>query len=110
MDLGRRERRGEPAGLHRSRLPGLNEPGLVRERDELGAVSRLQLVERPAHGPKVRWVALAQLVRDIGPIFGLVSFGVFLSLLVLYIVRAREIRKLRREAPFLAESNGNPEP
>ena len=31
------------------------------------------------------------------------------SLLVLYIVRAREIRKLRREAPFLAESNGNPE-
>jgi hypothetical protein len=52
---------------------------------------------------------LPQLVRDIGPIFGLVSFGVFLSLLVLYIVRAREIRKLRREAPFLAESNGNPE-
>ena len=63
----------------------------------------------PRLGPKVRWVALPQLVRDIGPIFGLVSFGVFLSLLVLYIVRAREIRKLRREAPFLAESNGNPE-
>jgi hypothetical protein len=52
---------------------------------------------------------LPQLVRDLGPILGLVSFAVFLSLLVLYIVRAREIRKLRKEAPFLAESNGNPE-
>jgi hypothetical protein len=53
---------------------------------------------------------LPQLVRDLGPILGLVSFAVFLSLLVLYIVRAREIRKLRKEAPFLAESNGKPEP
>jgi hypothetical protein len=59
---------------------------------------------------KVRWAALPQLVRDLGPILGLVSFAVFLSLLVLYIVRAREIRKLRKEAPFLAESNGNQEP
>ena len=67
------------------------------------------LFRRRVESVEVRWAALPQLVRDIGPIFGLVSFGVFLSLLVLYIVRAREIRKLRREAPFLAESNGNPE-
>jgi hypothetical protein len=52
---------------------------------------------------------LPQLVEDLGPIFGLVSFAVFATLLVLYIVRARQIRQLRKAAPFLAENNGNPE-
>ena len=52
---------------------------------------------------------MPHLVKEIGPIFGLVSFAVFASLLVLYTLKAREIRKLRKAAPFLAESNGNPE-
>ena len=89
------------------------EDSAVRDSFSVGGLSPpgwSRASSRDRVGPKVRWVALPQLVRDIGPIFGLVSFGVFLSLLVLYIVRAREIRKLRREAPFLAESNGNPEP
>lgn len=47
-------------------------------------------------------------VKDVGPILGLVSFGVFLALLTLYVVRAIEIRRLRRDAPFLAEANGRP--
>jgi hypothetical protein len=51
---------------------------------------------------------LPQLVQDAGPILGLVSFAVFVTLVVLYIMRAREIRKLRRMAPFLTEENGRP--
>ncbi len=49
------------------------------------------------------------LVKDLGPILGLVSFALFLSLLVLYILKAREIRQVRKAAPFLAEGNGKPE-
>jgi len=45
-------------------------------------------------------------VKEIGPIFGFVSFGVFVALLVLYVLRALEIRRLRRAAPFLAQRNG----
>jgi hypothetical protein len=52
--------------------------------------------------------ALPELVKDVGPILGLVSFAIFASLLVLYVVRAREIRRLRRMAPFLTEDNGRP--
>ncbi len=51
---------------------------------------------------------LPELVKDVGPIVGLVSFAVFAGLLVLYVVRAREIRRLRRMAPFLTEDNGRP--
>jgi len=51
---------------------------------------------------------LPELVKDVGPILGLVSFAIFASLLVLYVVRAREIRRLRRMAPFLNEDNGRP--
>jgi hypothetical protein len=50
--------------------------------------------------------ALPHFVKEIGPVFGFVSFGVFLALLVLYVLRALEIRRLRRVAPFLAERNG----
>jgi hypothetical protein len=52
---------------------------------------------------------LPTLVKDIGPILGLVSFAVFLTLLVLYVLKAREIRQVRKAAPFLAEGNGKPE-
>jgi hypothetical protein len=51
---------------------------------------------------------LPELVKDVGPILGLVSFAVFAGLVVLYVVRAREIRRLRRMAPFLTEENGRP--
>ena len=49
------------------------------------------------------------IVKDLGPILGLVSFAAFITLLVLFILRTLELRKLRRDAPFLFETNGQPE-
>ena len=49
-------------------------------------------------------------VKDLGPIFGLFSFAVFIALLGLYVRRTLEMRRLRRLAPFLAERNGQRAP
>jgi hypothetical protein len=51
---------------------------------------------------------LPTFIKDIGPIIGLVSFAAFICLLVLYLHGLRELRRLRRDAPFLAEQNGSP--
>jgi hypothetical protein len=53
---------------------------------------------------------LLTLVKDIGPILGLASFVVMSALAILYVVRARELQKLRRSLPFLVEGgNGQPD-
>ncbi len=57
----------------------------------------------------LRWAAVPTLVKDLGPILGLVSFAGFVVLVVLYVMRSMEIRRLRRAAPFLAEGNGRPQ-
>jgi hypothetical protein len=52
---------------------------------------------------------LFALIEDIGAIAGIASFLVMLGLLGLYVVRARELRRLRRSAPFLVNAgNGQP--
>jgi hypothetical protein len=49
-------------------------------------------------------------IEEIGAIAGIVSFLVMLGLLGLYVVRALELRKLRRTMPFLVNpGNGRPE-
>ena len=54
--------------------------------------------------------ALPKSIEEIGAIAGIVSFVVMLALFALYIMRALEIRKLRRTMPFLASpSNGQPD-
>ena len=54
--------------------------------------------------------ALPKQVEEIGAIAGIVSFVLMLALLVLYIVRALELRKLRRTMPFLVNpQNGKPD-
>jgi hypothetical protein len=48
-------------------------------------------------------------VEEIGAIAGIVSFVLMLTLLGLYIVRAIELRKLRKTMPFLVNpDNGQP--
>jgi hypothetical protein len=48
-------------------------------------------------------------LEDIGSVAGIVSFLVMLGLFGLYFLRAREIRRVRRSAPFLADAqNGRP--
>jgi hypothetical protein len=48
-------------------------------------------------------------VEEIGAIAGIVSFVLMLTLLGLYIVRAIELRKLRKTMPFLVNpGNGRP--
>ena len=54
--------------------------------------------------------ALPKQIEEIGAIAGIVSFVLFLALLALYIVRALELRKLRRTMPFLVDpQNGKPD-
>jgi hypothetical protein len=54
--------------------------------------------------------ALPKAIEEIGAIAGIASFVLFLALLGLYIVRALELRKLRRTMPFLVNpQNGKPE-
>lgn len=54
--------------------------------------------------------ALPKSIEEIGAIAGIVSFVVMLALFVLYIIRALEIRKLRRTMPFLVNpTNGQPD-
>jgi hypothetical protein len=40
-------------------------------------------------------------IEDVGAVAGIASFLALSGLLVLYLIRARELRKLRRAAPFL---------
>jgi hypothetical protein len=49
--------------------------------------------------------ALPKTVEEVGAIAGIVSFVLMLTLLGLYIVRAVELRRLRKTMPFLV----NPE-
>lgn len=54
--------------------------------------------------------ALPKTIEEVGAIAGIVSFVLMLGLLGLYIVRALELRKLRRTMPFLVDpQNGKPE-
>jgi hypothetical protein len=54
--------------------------------------------------------ALPKQIEEIGAIAGIVSFVLMLGLLGLYIVRALELRKLRRTMPFLVKpQNGKPD-
>jgi hypothetical protein len=54
--------------------------------------------------------ALPKVIEEAGAIAGIVSFVLFLALLGLYVVRALELRKLRRTMPFLVNpQNGKPE-
>jgi hypothetical protein len=54
--------------------------------------------------------AVPKTIEEVGAIAGIVSFVLMLALLGLYIVRAMELRKLRRTMPFLVDpQNGKPE-
>jgi hypothetical protein len=44
------------------------------------------------------------LIKDVGDFVGLFSFLAMAALLVLYLLRARELRGLRRSAPFLVNA------
>jgi hypothetical protein len=53
---------------------------------------------------------LPKTIQEVGAIAGIVSFVLMLALLVLYVIRAIEIHKLRKTMPFLANpQNGKPE-
>jgi hypothetical protein len=53
--------------------------------------------------------ALPKAVEEIGAIAGIVSFVLMLALLVLYVIRAIEIHRLRKSMPFLVNpDNGQP--
>lgn len=55
--------------------------------------------------------ALPKVIEEAGAIAGIASFVLFLALLGLYIVRAIELRKLRKSMPFLVNpTNGNGRP
>jgi hypothetical protein len=55
--------------------------------------------------------ALPKTIEELGAIAGIVSFLLMLALLVLYVIRALELRKLRRTMPFLVNpQNGKPDP
>jgi hypothetical protein len=54
--------------------------------------------------------AVPKTIEEVGAIAGIVSFVLMLALLGLYIVRAMELRKLRRTMPFLVDpQNGKPD-
>jgi hypothetical protein len=54
--------------------------------------------------------AVPKTIEEVGAIAGIVSFVLMLALLGLYIVRAMELRKLRRTMPFLVNpQNGKPD-
>lgn len=53
--------------------------------------------------------ALPKTVEEVGAIAGIVSFVFMLALLGLYVVRAIELRRLRKTMPFLVDpGNGRP--
>jgi hypothetical protein len=53
--------------------------------------------------------ALPKTVQEVGAIAGIASFVLMLALLVLYIIRAIEIHRLRKSMPFLVNpQNGKP--
>jgi hypothetical protein len=55
--------------------------------------------------------ALPKAIEEVGAIAGIASFVLFLALLGLYIVRAVELRRLRKSMPFLVnptKGNGRP--
>ncbi|HSD23436.1 MAG TPA: hypothetical protein VLB79_03830 [Solirubrobacterales bacterium] len=53
--------------------------------------------------------ALPKTIEELGAIAGIVSFLLMLALLVLYVIRALEIRRLRKSMPFLVNpTNGRP--
>lgn len=55
-------------------------------------------------------VELPKTVEEIGAIAGIVSFLLMLALLVLYVIRAVELRRLRKTMPFLVNpQNGKPD-
>ena len=47
--------------------------------------------------------AVPKTIEEVGAIAGIISFVLMLALLGLYIVRALELRKLRRTMPFLVD-------
>ena len=54
--------------------------------------------------------ALPKTVEELGAIAGIVSFVLMVGLLVLYVIRALELRKLRKTMPFLVNpQNGKPD-
>ena len=54
--------------------------------------------------------ALPKTIEEIGAIAGIVSFVLMIGLLVLYVIRALELRKLRKTMPFLVKpQNGKPD-
>jgi hypothetical protein len=54
--------------------------------------------------------ALPKTIEELGAIAGIASFVLMLALLVLYVIRALELRKLRRTMPFLVDpQNGKPD-
>jgi hypothetical protein len=54
--------------------------------------------------------AVPKTIEEVGAIAGIVSFVLMLALLALYIMRALELRRLRRTMPFLVDpQNGKPE-
>jgi hypothetical protein len=54
--------------------------------------------------------ALPKTIEEVGAIAGIVSFVLMVALLVLYVIRAIEIHKLRKTMPFLVNpQNGKPE-
>jgi hypothetical protein len=53
--------------------------------------------------------ALPKTVQELGAIAGIVSFVLMVALLVLYVIRAIEIHRLRKTMPFLVNpDNGRP--
>jgi hypothetical protein len=60
--------------------------------------------------PVLLATAIPKTIEEVGAIAGIVSFVLMLGLLGLYIVRALELRKLRRTMPFLVNpQNGKPD-
>jgi hypothetical protein len=54
--------------------------------------------------------ALPKTIEEVGAIAGIVSFVLMVALLVLYVIRAIELHKLRKTMPFLVNpQNGKPE-
>jgi hypothetical protein len=53
--------------------------------------------------------AVPKTVEEIGAIAGIASFVLMMALLVLYVIRAIELRRLRKSMPFLVDpGNGQP--
>jgi hypothetical protein len=76
----------------------------MRRRAESSITSR----QRAGSGGSVRFAAVPHVIKEIGPIFGFISFPIFVGLVVVYVIRALEIRRLRRAMPFLSNGNGQP--